>query len=111
MSYVNGQDWGFIVSFLAITFLFNKWVDEKNPKVFALLRTRYRVFIVGILYAFLIFLLRGYNTRSQAEALFQAYIYSVVFYSLFVDIPAKWVEDYLKKTIREKLYGGSEGTV
>lgn len=103
-NYINSIDWGYILPFLALTFIANKWIDKNDAHVLALFRTRYRVFVIGTLYAAIVFLLRGYSTRAQSEQLLQAYLFGVVFYSLVIDIPAKWAEDWVKNFIKAKVY-------
>jgi hypothetical protein len=104
-TYINTIDWGYIVPFLCLSFLLNKWVDKNDANLFAILRTRYRVFLLGTVYAAVVFLIRGYHTRAQSEQLLQAYLFGVVFYSLVVDIPVKWAEDYIKNSLKAKVYG------
>ena len=106
-AYISGIDWGYIVPFLLITFLANKWIDAKDTRICAVFRTRYRVFLIGTVYAGIVFYLRGYSTRAQSEQLLQAYLFGVVFYSLVIDIPAAWLEVWVRNTVKAKLTNGT----
>ena len=84
--YLLGLDWGYIITFILISHLVNQtkittWF-YKMTKV--KIRTRYRVFFIGLSYGITVYLLRGYNI-TKIECLFQSFVFAMVFHKLVIE--------------------------
>ncbi len=85
-NYLNSLDWAYILTFILIAYAINhQKVKAFITRKFGItIRTRYRVLIVGIIYAILLFFIRGYEL-SQVETLLQSFIFAVVFHKLLIE--------------------------
>lgn len=84
--YVTGLDWSYILTFIIIAYGFNHGRVRNKIKGYTRLTTkrRYRITIVGALYAIIIYFIRDYQL-FQVEVLFRSFIFSIVFHKLIID--------------------------
>ena len=84
--YVTNLDWAYIISFILLA----SWVNQSQVKchlsrVFKFkLRTRYRTLLIGLVYAFLVFIIRG-GDSAQIEGLLTSLIFAMIFYKMILD--------------------------
>lgn len=99
--YVTALDWAYILTFIVIAYGFNHVkVKEGIKKVTRVRsRTRYRVAIIGLLYAVALYFIRGY-TLDKVECLFQSYVFAFVFHKLIIEGIMRFVG---KKVLPEKI--------
>lgn len=86
VNYLEELDWMFIISFIILAYAMNKMSQSKKlPKFLRIgLKTRYRVVIVGLMYALIVFLFRGYLI-CQLEPLFHSFLFAMVFHQMIID--------------------------
>lgn len=91
-NYMTSLDWSYIITFIIICYGLNHYkVKEGLQKATgSQVRTRYRVILVGVLYAVALYFLRGYNL-PQAENLFQSFIFALVFHKFIVEALLYWL--------------------
>ena len=91
-NYMTSLDWSYIITFIIICYGLNHYkVKEGLQKATgSQVRTRYRVILVGVLYAVVLYFLRGY-TLPQAENLFQSFIFALVFHKFIVEALLYWL--------------------
>jgi hypothetical protein len=100
-NYFVSLDWSYIMTFIIIGYGINHYkVKEslgnaggKNT------RTRYKIVLVGIVYAVILFFLRGYKL-PQAEVLLQSFIFAIVFHKLVIEAFVYWM---VKKGLPESI--------
>ena len=99
--YVTALDWAYILTFIVIAYGFNHVkVKEGIKKVTRVKsRTKYRVAIIGLLYAVALYFIRGY-TLEKVECLFQSYVFAFVFHKLIIEGIMRFVG---KKVLPEKI--------
>ena len=85
--YINGLDWSYIFTFIIIAYFLNQQkITGKLRKVTGICaKTRYRVAIIGVLYAILLYVIRG-NDLTQIESLFTSFAFAMVFHKLVIDV-------------------------
>ena len=90
--YVSSLDWAYICTFIIIAYGFNysgvKLFLEQLTGI--KIKTRYRVLIVGLLYAIALYFIRGYNFHN-VESLLQSFIFSIVFHKLILEGIEKYI--------------------
>ena len=89
--YIIELDWAYILTFIFIAYMVNtgkvtSWIKKLTGLV---VRTRYRVAALGIIYGVVIFYLRSYD-RSGIELLFRSFIFAMVFHKLIIDAALSW---------------------
>ena len=91
-TYLVNLDWAYITTFIIICYGVNsKTVSGKIRKATGLKsKTRYRVAITGMVYAVLIYFIRGYEL-AQSEVLLQSFIFAFVFHKLLLDKLINWI--------------------
>jgi hypothetical protein len=91
-NYMTSLDWSYIITFIIICYGINHYkVKEGLQKATGTeTRTRYRVIIIGVLYAVGLYFLRGYN-REHIENLFQSFIFALVFHKFIVEALLYWL--------------------
>ncbi|MBL6444688.1 hypothetical protein JMN32_00100 [Fulvivirga sp. 29W222] len=92
IQYVIELDWAYILTFIFIAYWINtekvtSWIKKLTGLV---VRTRYRVAALGLIYGIIIFYLRGYD-RSGIELLFRSFIFALVFHKLIIDTILSWL--------------------
>ncbi len=94
--YTSGLDWGYILTFIIMAYALNKMMESKiGCKWFPWkIPTRYRVAILGFLYAILIFFVRGYEL-AQVELVFQSFLFAIVFHKMILEGLIKFLEKSL----------------
>lgn len=109
-NYMNGLDWKFIITFIIICYGINHYkIKEGLKKVTGTqTRTRYRVIIIGVIYAVALYFLRGYELQ-QIENLFQSFIFALVFHKFIVEALLYWLVKYaLPESISKHLLNKEE---
>lgn len=104
-NYIAALDWQYIITFIIICYGINHYkIKEGLQKATGThTRTRYRVVIIGVLYATGLYFLRGY-TREQIENLFQSFIFALVFHKFIVEALLYWlVKHALPESISKHL--------
>ena len=91
-SYMTSLDWQYIITFIIICYGINHYkVKEGLQKATGTqTRTRYRVIIIGVVYAVGLYFLRGYKLQ-QIENLFQSFIFALVFHKFIVEALMYWL--------------------
>lgn len=91
-NYMTSLDWSYIITFIIICYGINHYkVKEGLQKATGTqTRTRYRVIIIGVLYAVGLYFLRGYKVQ-QIENLFQSFIFALVFHKFIVEALLYWL--------------------
>lgn len=84
--YLTSLDWAYIFTFIIIAFGLNqKAVTDWLAEVTRIkIKTRYRVLIVGILYAILIYFIRE-TKLHRIEILIQSFVFALVFHKLILE--------------------------
>jgi hypothetical protein len=87
IGYLNALDWGYIITFILISYAINyykvtQWIVNGLG---ISIRTRYRVLIIGIVYAVFIFFIRGYRLMG-VERLLQSFVFAVVFHKFILEL-------------------------
>lgn len=84
--YLNALDWTYIITFIIIAYGLNHYRAKGFfYEVFRLkIATRYRVFIIGLLYGSAVYLMRGY-TLDKIECLLQSFAFALVFHKLLLE--------------------------
>lgn len=98
--YIINLDWAFIFTFIIIAYGVN------NYKVKASLlkathiksRTRYRTALIGLVYAIILYFIRGYDI-SKIESLFESLVFAIVFHKLIIET----IMNYVVKKVPEKI--------
>jgi len=84
--YLNSLDWSYIFTFILLAYAINK--TKILNWGFKLTRikipTRYRVLLVGVLYAIVLFYIRDYPL-NKVECLLQSFVFAMVFHKLIID--------------------------
>lgn len=104
-SYMTSLDWQYIITFIIICYGINHYkVKEGLQKATGThTRTRYRVIIIGVVYAIGLYFLRGYKLQ-QIENLFQSFIFALVFHKFIVEALLFWlVKHALPESISKHL--------
>lgn len=83
-NYIISLDWAYILTLILLVYVISnvKWIQKWTFKT--KISYRYQVLVIGVLYATVLFFLRGY-TISKVEILFQSYVFAMVFHKLLVD--------------------------
>lgn len=91
-NYMTSLDWSYIITFIIICYGINHYkVKEGLQKATGTqTRTRYRVIIIGVVYAIGLYFLRGYKLQ-QIENLFQSFIFALVFHKFIVEALLYWL--------------------
>ncbi|MCC6600858.1 MAG: hypothetical protein IT223_09320 [Crocinitomicaceae bacterium] len=91
-SYMTSLDWQYIITFIIICYGINHYkIKEGLQKATGTqTRTRYRVIIIGVVYAVGLYFLRGYKLQ-QIENLFQSFIFALVFHKFIVEALLYWL--------------------
>lgn len=91
-SYMTSLDWQYIITFIIICYGINHYkVKEGLQKATGTqTRTRYRVIIIGVVYAIGLYFLRGYKLQ-QIENLLQSFIFALVFHKFIVEALLYWL--------------------
>lgn len=84
--YVATLDWAYILTFIVIAYGFNhirvREGIRKTTRVKS--HTKYRVAIIGLVYAVALYFIRGY-TLEKVECLFQSYVFAFVFHKFIIE--------------------------
>ena len=85
-NYLNRLDWAYILTFIIIAYGLNHYrATNFFYKVFKLkMATRYRVFIIGLLYGVALYFIRGYRLK-MIECLLQSFVFALVFHKLLLE--------------------------
>jgi len=90
--YVSSLDWSYILTFIVIAYGINhskiKAGIKKVTKVHS--QTKYRVAIIGLLYAVALYFIRGYSLE-KVECLFQSFVFAIVFHKLIIEGLTKYI--------------------
>jgi hypothetical protein len=100
-NYLTGLDWQYIITFIILCYGLNHYRVKASIGWFTgtLLRTRYRVVLVGIIYGAILFFIRDYKV-AQIEILLQSFIFAMVFHKLLVESLVYWLA---KKALPESI--------
>lgn len=90
--YFVSLDWTFICSFITLCYGINhaKARASLRKAVPFRLQTRFRVFLFGILYAIVLYIVRDY-TLKQAEGLLHSLVFALVFHKLLIEVILHWL--------------------
>jgi hypothetical protein len=85
-NYLNSLDWAYILTFIVIAFGLNHYrAKDFFYEIFKIkIATRYRVFIIGLVYAIALYFIRGYQLK-MVERLLQSFAFALVFHKLILD--------------------------
>lgn len=91
-NYMTALDWQYIITFIIICYGINHYkIKEGLQKATGTqTRTRYRVIIIGVVYAVALYFLRGY-TLQHIENLFQSFIFALVFHKFIIEALFYWL--------------------
>ncbi|WP_010520479.1 hypothetical protein [Aquimarina agarivorans] len=86
MQYINNLDWSYIITFMLLAHMINytKVVDWLFKVTRLKIQTRYRVLLIGLVYAMFLLYLRGYST-DKIEPLLQSFVFAMVFHKLIIE--------------------------
>lgn len=104
-AYVAALDWQYIITFIIICYGLNHYkVKEELKKITgSCIRTRYRVFTIGIIYGVALYFIRGYKL-NQLENLIQSFIFALVFHKFIIESLLFWlVKHALPESISKHL--------
>lgn len=98
--YVISLDWQFIFTFIIIAYGVNNYkVREKLLKATRVRsRTRYRTALIGLVYAIVLYFIRGYDV-SRIESLFESLVFAIVFHKLIIET----IMNYMVKRVPERI--------
>ncbi len=82
--YLMSLDWSYILTLILIIYGISNLKFVKKIRENLSFPQRYQVLIIGILYAVIIFLVRGYSIE-KVENIFQSFVFTLVFHKLIVD--------------------------
>lgn len=99
IGYVTGLDWTYIMTFILLAYLVNsirigwEWHWLSGIKI----RTRFKVAVIGIAWATLVYLMRG-RSPGLAESLINSFVFAIVFHKIILDtviqyFKPKWEEE------------------
>lgn len=98
--YVISLDWAFIFTFIIIAYGINNYKVRasllKATRVKS--RTRYRTALIGIVYAVILYFIRGYDI-SKIESLFESLVFAIVFHKLIIET----IMNYMAKRVPERI--------
>lgn len=85
-SYLNSLDWAYILTFIVIAYGLNHYraTDFFYEVLKIKIATRYRVFIIGLLYGIVLYFIRGYQLK-MIECLLQSFAFALVFHKLLLE--------------------------
>ncbi|MCH3884526.1 hypothetical protein [Tenacibaculum aquimarinum] len=85
-NYLNSLDWSYILTFIVIAYGLNHYrATDFFYEVFKLkIATRYRVFIIGLVYGIALYFIRGYQLK-MIEYLLQSFAFALVFHKLLLE--------------------------
>ena len=104
MGYVKSLDWAYILTFIIIGYGINseKFTNQIKQKTNISSKRRYRTALVGLVYAVILYFIRGYEVK-HIEVLFQSFVFAFVFHKLILDGLVRYITskrtDY--KTLKE----------
>lgn len=86
-NYLNSLDWAYILTFIVIAYGLNHYrATDFFYEVFKIkIATRYRVFIIGLVYGIVLYFIRGYQLK-MIECLLQSFAFALVFHKLLGEI-------------------------
>ena len=86
LHYLQNLDWAYILTFIIIGYVVNsQWFTRRvKQKTGICLKRRYRMAMLGFLYAVAIYFIRGYKLK-HIEALFQSFVFALVFHKLMIE--------------------------
>lgn len=98
--YVVNLDWAFIFTFIIIAYGINNYKVKasllKATRIKS--RTRYRTALIGLVYAVILYFIRGYDI-SKVERLFESLVFAIVFHKLIIET----IMNYMAKRVPEKI--------
>ena len=99
LGYLSKLDWFYIITFILIGYGLNsdKVIGKVKDKLWIFSQTRYRMALVGVLYAVATYFLRGYGV-DQIEKLFASFVFSIVFHKMIIDSVVSWVNMKFKSS-------------
>jgi hypothetical protein len=85
-NYLNSLDWAYILTFIVIAYGLNHYrATDFFYEVFKIkIATRYRVFIIGLVYGITLYFIRGYQLK-MIECLLQSFAFALVFHKLLLE--------------------------
>lgn len=85
-NYLNSLDWAYILTFIVIAYGLNHYrATDFFYEVFKLkIATRYRVFLIGLVYGIALYFIRGYKLK-MIECLLQSFAFTLVFHKLLLE--------------------------
>lgn len=85
-NYLNSLDWSYILTFIVIAYGLNHYrATDFFYEVFkSKIATRYRVFIIGLVYGIALYFIRGYQLK-MIECLLQSFAFALVFHKLLLE--------------------------
>tara|TARA_R100001377_G_scaffold49580_1_gene28772 strand:+ start:587 stop:907 length:321 start_codon:yes stop_codon:yes gene_type:complete len=85
-NYLNSLDWAYILTFIVFAYGLNHYrATDFFYEVFKIkIATRYRVFIIGLLYGIALYFIRGYQLK-MIECLLQSFAFALVFHKLLLE--------------------------
>jgi len=106
--YLESMNWSFIFTFMMIVYALNfSKVKEVSLSIFRCsIKTRYRVLIVGLIYAGSLFFIKG-KSVAYAEQLMQSLLFAMIFHQLFIDLLVKYLARLARSPEKRKKDGGS----
>lgn len=86
VNYLMGLDWSYIMTFILLTYLATSSIVKREMfYVFGIkVRTRFVVAIIGIVWASLLYVMRG-RTPGLAENLIHSFVFAIVFHKIILD--------------------------
>jgi len=83
--YMSNLDWSYILTFIIIAYAINTlWKKQKKNNSKKKSRKRYRTALIGILYAIVLYFIRGYNFL-KIETLFQSFVFAIAFHKFIIE--------------------------
>lgn len=83
--YMSNLDWSYILTFIIIAYAINTlWKKQKKNDSKKKSHKRYRTALIGIVYAVVLFFIRGYEL-FKIETLFQSFVFALAFHKMIIE--------------------------
>lgn len=100
-------EWMYIITFILLCYGYQSIEEQIKWKLLKQLKTRFKVAIIGLLYAPLYYLLWGLE-KEQIGILFSSFLVSFAFHKLLVDAVIGALKEQLLKINLLKAKGGQD---
>ena len=109
-TYITSLDWQYIITFIITCYHFNHYKVKEGVQIITKTqtRTRYRVIIIGLVYAVCLYFIRGYSLQ-KVENLFESFVFALVFHKFIIEALIYWLAKHgLPESISKHLLDESQ---